>query len=367
MSNAPPSLDEILNCIDRVYASALDPAQTPITLQLLNNVLRGTVAQIYSYDRASGAVLDSQTNEVLDETANAAYVTHWGYLDPRPVVLSQLSSGKVMCCHELFDRKYISGSAFYQDFFIPYGFRWALGGALHSSDGTSTVVAGLRSPDSPSYEPWAATILAKLLPHFERAAVLRTRLHQEATRASDLLHAIEHLPSACMLVNTQGKVQVLNAAAGVALAEFAAIVAGSFLRFHEPQTHGNWVASLKSAHQTQVAVSLSLRSLDSAVWQAHIVPWRLLSSPRDATDLALLFVTLERKGGPSSRTIQGFAATRGMTKAETEVLELLARGYSVKQIAQQRGASFHTVRSQITAILAKTDCRSQRQLLSLLR
>lgn len=52
-----------------------------------------------------------------------------------------------------------------------------------------------------------------------------------------------------------------------------------------------------------------------------------------------------------------------LTRAETDVLDLLLQGYGVKQISQRRHSSYHTVRSQLASLLSKTNCHSQRELI----
>ena len=55
----------------------------------------------------------------------------------------------------------------------------------------------------------------------------------------------------------------------------------------------------------------------------------------------------------------------GITLAESEVLKLVVMGLPSRKIAELRGTSCETVRSQIKSICAKTGCQRQTQLLSL--
>ncbi|MBY6224047.1 helix-turn-helix transcriptional regulator [Ferrimonas balearica] len=54
----------------------------------------------------------------------------------------------------------------------------------------------------------------------------------------------------------------------------------------------------------------------------------------------------------------------GLTLAETQVMDLLLQGLDGSEIAQRRGVSKETVKSQIKSLLHKTDCRHQNQLIS---
>jgi pimeloyl-ACP methyl ester carboxylesterase/DNA-binding CsgD family transcriptional regulator len=52
-----------------------------------------------------------------------------------------------------------------------------------------------------------------------------------------------------------------------------------------------------------------------------------------------------------------------LTNAEIDVVRALAEGKSLKAIAAERGRSFETIRSQVRSILAKTETRSQSELI----
>ncbi|MBY5972166.1 LuxR C-terminal-related transcriptional regulator [Ferrimonas balearica] len=55
----------------------------------------------------------------------------------------------------------------------------------------------------------------------------------------------------------------------------------------------------------------------------------------------------------------------GLTQAETEILRALSEARPLREIARARGRSVETVRAQIKALLAKTETRSQAELLRL--
>ncbi|MCA1335270.1 hypothetical protein [Pseudooceanicola marinus] len=55
----------------------------------------------------------------------------------------------------------------------------------------------------------------------------------------------------------------------------------------------------------------------------------------------------------------------GLTRAETEILRALSEARPLREIAHARGRSVETVRAQIKALLAKTETRSQAELLRL--
>jgi len=62
---------------------------------------------------------------------------------PRPPWHAKRASGTVFRSHEHFDDP-SSPRTLLPGVFHPHGYRWAIGGMIHASDGTSMVIAGLR-------------------------------------------------------------------------------------------------------------------------------------------------------------------------------------------------------------------------------
>lgn len=95
-------------------------------------------------------------------------------------------------------------------------------------------------------------------------------------------------------------------------------------------------------------------------------------SPLDAGLLSRLFRHLARAfrvgrngrdGGTPDHRVEGFALIHGLTPAETEVVRGLLRGCSLAEIAKERHVRISTIRSQLSSVLAKTNCRRQSDLL----
>jgi DNA-binding CsgD family transcriptional regulator len=367
--NGPPDTDQLLDLVGNLYASALDPSAATEALNALCRSLGGAATQIYTYDKGSGTVLASQTNDVINEDRNDQYIRHWGALDPRPVALASLPSGGIIRCHESFDEKYVARSSFYQDFFIPNGFRWAIGGMFDSGDGTSTVVAGLRDPDAPPFEPWTEKLLAQLLPHYRRAADLHRKMLQVRTNTLDVASVIEALPAACLVVDMQGRVLFVNDAASSALAAVSSRLAGPFLRFTDMDLQAQWLAALRQVVALHVGTTIRMPPRDdqSRMWSMHLAAWHGLARKTDGLERHLVIVTFEPSERNSEMALRRLADKAGLTAAEREVLALLLDGGSTKLIARRRGSTVNTVRSQIAAILDKTGCHSQLELVAKLR
>jgi DNA-binding CsgD family transcriptional regulator len=356
----------LLDAVGDIYASALDPDRMSDALLALTKGLASRATQMYTYDRATGVIVESSIDEALSAQGNREYVEQWALSDPAPVELAKLESGSVLRCHELFDERYVSRSAFYQDFFIPYGFRWRLGGIVHGSDGTSTVVASLRSTEQPAFDGGSARLLSMVLPHVRRASALRAKFQARAAAQSGLAAIVAHLPSPCALVDLRGRLALANPAAHAAFFELQLQLAGVHLRFVHAATQAKWLGILDLASRSLSSRSLSVRDEGGQRWNITAIAWRTLVPSCDPTEATLLLVTFERERRVPLSQVGTLTLGAHLSVAERETLELLTSGCSAKQIAQQRGVALNTVRNQIRSILEKTGSHSQRQLLTLL-
>jgi len=358
------SLERMLEVLECLYSDLLGAQYGARLLECLNAALGSTVTRIHTFDRASGAVLAWHCSDAAYDRANDAYVRHWGARDPAPRELARAPSGTVLRFDELFDGAYVQRSDFYQDFLLPLGLRWRMAGVLHAGHGLSTVVAGVRHPELPPYDPLSANLLARLLPHFQQAARVREQLRSAfAASAPDLPAFLEHLETACFIADGEARVAFANSAAMSGFDELPVQLIGSFLRFLGADAQTQWLTSLNVARQTRGAASFELPTGAGHRWEIQIISWRAITPAPQVAEDNLFLVTMRRTAHAGSADMQALAATTRLTRAEAEVLRLLIGGASTKDIALRRRTSVHTVRSQVNAILGKTGCASMPELI----
>lgn len=78
---------------------------------------------------------------------------------------------------------------------------------------------------------------------------------------------------------------------------------------------------------------------------------------------ACVLLVLEQPRGLRNLALQGYAREHGLTAAEAGVLQALAAGDSVAEVAAAKGVALSTVRSQIGQLRLKTGAHSIRALL----
>jgi DNA-binding CsgD family transcriptional regulator len=109
------------------------------------------------------------------------------------------------------------------------------------------------------------------------------------------------------------------------------------------------------------------RMLITRLSGAH--PYRAHLFPLDAEEIGLpgyrYLLVLHDPASAPVHSIQALRELYRLTEAETEVLEALAAGKSVEEIAEQRGNAPATVRTQLKALYRKTHTSRQAELLRL--
>ncbi|MGI9590487.1 MAG: helix-turn-helix transcriptional regulator, partial [Myxococcota bacterium] len=91
----------------------------------------------------------------------------------------------------------------------------------------------------------------------------------------------------------------------------------------------------------------------------------LAAAPDMATDeaRALLFISNSEGGGPG--TLEVLEGLYQLTPAEAELVQLISSGRSLEEVAEVRGVTMNTVRSQLKQVFCKTDTNRQGELVHL--
>ena len=360
LSGSRPSTDQLLDLVGRIYATAVRPAEMTACLEALTQCVGATFTQTYTYQRHTGVVLDAQiSHPFLTDKAHGDYTREWHRHDPRPVLQATMPSGSVLLCHEHFDEGYVARSAFYQEYFIPTGLRWAMGAMYHLEDGTSTLVAGLRAADLPRFDVDSASTLKLVGPHFLRAQSLRQDVNAALVTASRAESLVEAMQEPALLVDDRGCVLFLNRHAQETLGRVSATIRGSQLSFWHPASELNWRRAVQRFVQTGLP---QVAQLAATAARIELVPINHFGLNADASETRMLLAVI-RGLRSTSHHVESLAQVYALSGAEVDVLQMLSAGTPAKQVAARRRTSVNTVRAQIRGLLEKTGSRSQRELL----
>lgn len=161
-----------------------------------------------------------------------------------------------------------------------------------------------------------------------------------------------------LLVDVAARLLYANPAARLACQEGAPLALCQGQLHGNPQTQQRVDTALLAAQRGQWSM-LSLRR-GSRTQAVAVVPLGSNSGIGGGATAALL---LGSDGRPSRLALQFFSQNSGLTPAEAAVLDALCAGLKPAQIALAGGVAVCTVRSQISAVRAKTGARSVSDLL----
>ena len=385
------SEDRLLALTEEIYDAAADGGswsdvgrslsrlvEAPTGWLVISDPGRRSSEVLYSADWPAGDIATYQTHyRSLDLWTNrvAALVTRAGP-DARPK--ARISG------HLVPDVEYTS-SEFYTDFGKRVGLRHVIGTILPLG-AAGLMAIGLHRPDNdPPFEVADAQLLDYLLPHLRRAVQIRHRLVPGSSLATPGVAALDALSTAVMVVDTEMRLLLANAAAeaianagsaGIritrrTLAGHSSQVTVTALHREDNAALGALVKATALGGSSGGALRIRNQSLTPAT--AALVaplPRRLsneapgeLSGRVAGQALLLLRDLLSPLAPPNPDTLRNLF---GLTPAEAEVARAICGGVTKSSVAASRGLRESTVRTQVRSILAKTGTANLRDLERLL-
>ena len=206
--------------------------------------------------------------------------------------------------------------------------------------------------------------LAALTWHLKCADAANGKMRALSLRLSPL-DMLDMLPLPCMITDSAGRSLERNNAFNELMGPVALQVITGRLRFEDVYLQDSWQVALSEVDATAVPQSLLAAAQDGRHWRLHLTPLRCALDPEDVTGRQMILVIAEQHT-PAAETQQAASPQwdRPLTPAEGEVLGAMLQGHSAKVIANSRGASVNTVRSQIMSILEKTGFHNQKTLMA---
>jgi DNA-binding CsgD family transcriptional regulator len=222
-----------------------------------------------------------------------------------------------------------------------------------------------RAADAVGDEDAVLQYLAAITWHLKCAdnAAAEVRALSQRPSPTDL---VEMMPMPCVLTDPAGRSIDRNESFVAFMGSAGMRVLTGRLHFDDPYLQDSWHVALNEVHLTAVQQSLLVAGGDRDQWRVHLIPMRCALEEGDTTPRALILVLVERVavGAEIAMDRVLHEESRPLTPAENEVLGALLQGHSAKVIANARGASVNTVRSQIMTILDKTGHHNQKSLIA---
>ncbi|MEZ5967439.1 MAG: helix-turn-helix transcriptional regulator, partial [Hyphomonas sp.] len=252
----------------------------------------------------------------------------------------------------------------YRDFFRPRGLGWSAGTGLKMPTGDHVVFSVEREHSRGPIEQHQIERLNELRPHLARSALITARLGlQRATGAKEALTAMG-LPA--LLIDQGGTVIEANHLVE-GMGDYVQWHARNRVELADGRANELLRAGLAAIdHDPDRPVrSFPLRDPDErAALVVHMIPVR-----RSALDLFVgshVLLVFTPVTVPAAAPIELMRSLFDLTPSEARVARGLATGETLDDIAEAGGVAMSTVRSQLRAVLQKTGCSRQAELVALL-
>lgn len=354
--------------LEVLYAAPLDETQWQRFLTHLCEITGSSLGFFLRNDSALGnRTLASGGGPVPSQVEQGFRAAH-NYSDPFRRALLRNPRIGVIEGEEIVPHDEFVATSLYRDLAAAGGMEYTTCLVLSVSTRTFEVLSLWRGPGRAVLEAEHKELLALLMPHLKNALRIRHALGLAEGRARTAEAMLNLSVTASILLNAEGRIVHMNEAAQQMVAsadglmvreerlvpveraqqpEFSALVAECITA--EPQHPGG-------------ALAVRRRSLKRPL-QLLITPCRVADKRRDSVRALVLATDPESTVEYPDAVLR---RTYGLTPAETEVANAILTGFSLEEIAQLRGVSITTVRSQLKALMAKTETERQSDLVRLL-
>lgn len=366
---------EFLTVIDKINASALDAALWPRTLDAVANILGAVCVTAELIDLKQGRPIYVEFGERLSAEAQDRYTDDFSRINPRIADGMGQRAGAIRYDYAFLSEKDIGLDPFYADFVAPLDLKYFISGHILGTPDHAGVFAAQRSPSQGHAGDEEIDLVRRLIPHMRHAFDTRVRLARTDLRRRGGLHGGSDLSEAMFLVDRHGRVLQENSAAADLLSAHDGVTAASrILNFTDPAAAVKFSGALAGLTLRQgQEIDMDGRGFAArrpSGARPYIVAVRALPVVDDFADAligarAIVFI----RDPQSYSALDGDLLTEsyGLSQAEADLAVSLDLGRTLADIAERRGVSITTVRTQLYALMAKLDVNRQTDLVRLLR
>lgn len=365
---ASTRFEEILELLDQ---AAFEPDAWRDVIAVLTTAYRGASLEA-SYLRVTHIPSLSVVHETSGRDSKASAV--WsGFAGRNPFIeagTSRIGPGRIYRTHDWVSDDRLERTEFYQDWLRQQDVHYGLVGVVHRDAHFSARLALARPKDAGPFHAREERLLARLLPHAQRAFVAGLRLRRLDVERRALGASIGALDEAVLVLGPQGDLVFANAKAMRLLAGDGGIRIGprGLLCCEVPADTDRVRTAVASALGTN-RVSTRAGGL-CAVTRTGALPLVITIVPiRSETVLgretsALLLV--RDPEGHASIDPEHLVRLFGLTPAEARLASRLADGDDLPHVARELGIARETARNQLKAVFMKTGTRRQVELVRLI-
>jgi DNA-binding CsgD family transcriptional regulator len=347
--------EQVLATVDRIYHAALEPVQWPSVLTEIAD-LTGSIGGVLIFQNKRCPQDSRVLIGRIDQEAADLYVQRYmGASDNPWTPVTEVQPRGVLRVSEVVPTAVLVRTAFYDEVERPQHILHQISAVMDCDDVHSNRLSVCRSPAAGPGEDADVCLLAWLLPHVRRAALVAARLERGTVEAGAALGTLDRLTHGVVLLDDRGHVLHVNAAAEAVLA------AGDGLCCRDGRLSALLPfqgAALDAAIAAGAGGPLPIsRRAGGHPYVVVVAPagepsrWPLASAPATL----LLITDLDARVDDAA----ALRALYGLTRAEAAVAAEIAAGRGLPAAARHLGISPNTAHAYLTSVFRKTGLRSQ--------
>ena len=284
----------------------------------------------------------------------------------------RLRAGRVLIGAEVWPEPELLRSVFYNEFLKRHDIRSVASVAMGDVPREFEALSVYRSNTDQEFTGDDTAVLLMLQPHLQTALATRRRLTALESRLHDLENAFNTLESAIVLLDAAGRVVFANAAAHSILGQGEGLFLGK----------GNRLTTRRASESAKL-IELISKAISTATGSdplgggvmpfprlgkkpLHLLVSPLRSASATSSRSAVVAVFLTDPEQNETVTADVLRTLFGFSRAEARLALSVLGGNSLSETAELNCVSRETVKSQMSAVLAKTGTRRQGELVRLL-
>ncbi len=377
MNAASAELSEIIEpVVEATYGALFQPDLWTDVIERFRGLVDCPQAALHSAPQAGeyGSIFITQG---LDPTPILPVIHIYGRQAPfmdRAMALGILPG--VFLHQDVIPYEELHATDYYRHYMHPMNVEHGMTAVLRASLGNERAPIALAVGRERSQAPFGereAAIARALFPHFRRAVQLRLEIEPARMLDAAIGGTLDGFETACCLLGYGGKLLHANAAARHLFSEGDRV-----------EGRCNELRAIPSAADRALGLAIQKVCDPTALWSLRS-PAEILIATEEAGPLVAVVIPLGHDNpflsvGPirgavylldarnrpaDSGRLERLRNLFALTPAESEVASQLMSGLSVAEIADKRGASVLTVRTQLRSILEKTQSSRQADLFKL--
>ena len=357
--------------IESIYRAVREPNNWPSALAGAADYTGGTGALIARHDLSAnrGTLVSARLREDL----SGLYLRSYGR-NPFSVGILRFPPGSVQIGRRLADPAALRKTAFHADILAPQGIadKLMVGHSPFMSQtqtGGFAIMLDARGADDAERR---RARFGRLAPHLSAALELSHLVGELPARRRQLSAVLEAMPLPSMIVDAQGRIQALNAAAEAMLSRAERLLVEPGLIVTSALRSERAILAGVIAAAAGPDAMPSLQRLTSASGSMLLVKGTPLpaSVAEDWDGRAGGMCVLLQVAAPDAESTpshdRAWRDLFGLTPAEARIATLFGRGLTAAEAAEIAGVSVNTARTHIAHCFGKTGVHSQAALARLL-